>query len=328
MKWIDLHCDTLMKAYAVSCEKEGLYRNEYCVDFEKMLKGHVVAQFFAIWMPEESGWKKLTEGGAKRLSDEDYVDQLFKGFYRSLDAHGDIISFAGNADDLKNNEKKGRMSAFLTLEDGRMVRGRIKNIEELYKKGVRLITLTWNEKNCFGSPNSEDTLLMQEGLTKFGKEAISYMNDQGILIDVSHLSDGGFYDVAKISRKPFIASHSNARALAPHSRNMTDDMIKTLAECGGVMGLNFAPPFLNEDLSLEFSRIESLCAHARHITNVGGIECLGLGTDFDGVDGIMEIKDSSCLPLLWEALKKSGFSENELDCFSYKNAMRLIDEVL
>lgn len=134
----------------------------------------------------------------------------------------------------------------LTVEDGRMVNGSFDRLEQLAKTGVRAIALTWNFENCFGAPNSRDPKIMSKGLSAFGKEAIEAMNELGILVDVSHLSDGGFYDVAKISKKPFVATHSDCRALAAHPRNLTDDMIRLLAQKGGVSGINFAPAFLDD----------------------------------------------------------------------------------
>ena len=118
-------------------------------------------------------------------------------------------------------------------------------LHTLYQEGVRLVTLLWNEENCIGSPNSKDRKIMQKGLKPFGFEVVEQMNSLGMLIDVSHLSDGGFWDVLSTSSKPIVASHSNARALCEHPRNLSDDMIRALAEKGGVIGLNFYPYFVN-----------------------------------------------------------------------------------
>ena len=195
------------------------------------------------------------------------------------------------------------MSTILTIEDGRSINNDLAKIKEYYDLGIRLITLTWNFENCLGYPNSDDPKIMNKGLKDFGKEAVEYMNELGIIIDVSHLSDGGFYDVAEISRLPFIASHSNARALSPHRRNLTDDMIRIIGERGGVIGL-------------------------KHIKDKGGEEVLALGTDFDGIGGNLQIPSADKLPLLFEALRREGWSEDLIEKFAYKNALRVIRDVM
>ena len=139
--------------------------------------------------------------------------------------------------------------------------------------GVRLITLTWNDENSLGYPHTFRGNRGKWGLKPFGKEAVSYMETLGIVPDVSHLSDDGFYDVADVTKKPFVASHSNCRALSPASRNLTDEMIRILAERGGVAGLNFYPGFLNREQTDQESRIACMCDHVEHMRNVGGIEC-------------------------------------------------------
>ena len=204
----------------------------------------------------------------------------------------------------------------------------MERIDKLYQMGVRLITLTWNDDNCFGHSHAKDAGRMQLGLTPFGKEAVTYMTERGILVDVSHLSDGGFYDVAELVKGPFVASHSNCRELAPATRNLTDDMIRILAEHGGVCGLNFYPPFLNTDPVDKVSRIERMCEHVKHLVNVGGIECVGIGTDFDGIEGNLEIADCMEMEKLFDALQKTGFSEDALEKIAYKNVERVIREVM
>ena len=152
------------------------------------------------------------------------------------------------------------------------------------------------------------------------------MNNLGMIIDVSHLSDGGFYDVSKNSRKPFVASHSNARAISNHPRNLTDDMIRTLALSGGVMGINFEKHFLGHN---NLSRIEDMLAHIQHIKNIGGIDCISLGTDFDGISNKgLEVKNIGEIEKLSMALSKNNFSEEEIEKIFYKNALRVIKEVL
>lgn len=331
MSFIDLHCDTL-QLYAYEKEPVGdLYENQYSVDFCRMKQAGMKAQFFAMFMPVPGHCSYLKNPDIYRdgeLWDEAFLTELYRGFRRSVEAHADLVTHTRNWAEYEEAKKAGKMAAFLTVEDGRAVDGKMENLRALHEAGVSLITLTWNFKNCFGSPNSRDPQIMAEGLTDFGKEALEEMNALGMLVDVSHLSDGGFYDVAAISRKPFVASHSNARALSPHPRNMTDDMIRRLADAGGVMGLNFCPQFLLADAEGDDSRIEDMVRHLTYIKNVGGSEVLALGGDLDGIGGKLEIDSIEKTEKLFDALKKQGFTDRELNGLAYKNAERVFRESL
>lgn len=321
MKFIDMHCDTLMGTY--NHPDFSLMNNEKTmVDFSRMAQGGQMAQFFAMFLPPPNAYKRM--GLPKPIDDDDYINQLSTCLRRELDANSDLIAFAGNADDLLANEKAGKMSAFLTIEDGRSVQGSMDKLQHYYDLGVRLISLTWNFKNCFGTPNSKDPVLMAEGLTDFGKDAVVRMNELGMLVDVSHLSDGGFWDVVKYSQKPFVASHSNCRALSPHPRNLTDDMIRALADKGGVSGLNFCGNFLNSDIGCEDSRAESIVDHILHFINVGGSDCVGLGSDLDGIGGNLEVGSSDRIPLLFDLLSRRGVSDDIIEKIAWKNALRVI----
>ncbi len=354
MGYIDLHCDTL----TVFAGKEGsLRKNAMAVDMERLKKGGCLAQFFAVWLPDAETKEAMARAGepgsqlgkmdcglpaGARLAaelkaplppeewDDVYIGRLLDGFFREMEACSGEMAPAFCLEDLKENEKAGKLSAFLTLEDGRAVRGELSRLDGFYDRGIRLITLTWNQDNCFGRANYRDSVFGSRGsgLTDFGKEAVLRMNELGMLVDVSHLSDEGFYDVARISEKPFVASHSNARALAGCSRNLSDGMIRILAEKGGVMGLNFAPGFLEEDFYSRKSRVSRMAAHAAHIVDCGGEEVLALGSDLDGIGGELEIASPDQMGLLWDALKKTGFSERQLERFMRGNAERVIGEVL
>ena len=155
---------------------------------------------------------------------------------------------------------------------------------------------------------------------------------KGIIVDVSHLSDTGFWNVADIMQQkgvPFVASHSNSREMTNHPRNMTDEMIKRLAECGGVMGLNLSPHFLNNNEPKDgHSRIEDMVKHVLHIRKIGGSEVLSIGSDFDGIEGTLEVASPKDFDKLWEALSKAGLSQSELDKMWQYNARRVLEAVL
>ena len=160
---------------------------------------------------------------------------------------------------------------------------------------------------------------------------IDAMNKMGVIVDVSHLSDGGFWDVVRICKenhKPFVASHSACRALTPHSRNLTDEMIRAIAECGGTIGLNYSAGFISPDIHSHTSRIDDMVRHMKHLYQVGGIECMALGGDLDGIRGDLEIDSTDKTLWLLERLKKEGFTESQIDKIAYDNMFRLIGETL
>ncbi|MEZ3436360.1 MAG: dipeptidase [Lachnospiraceae bacterium] len=326
MKFIDTHCDSLMIALMRGGENPDLY-DASCVsvDFKRMKEGGQMAQFFAIFLPPQEAYKMM---GVPEIPEEDYIAACRGILMANLEKHSDKISLARNAAELRANEDAGKLSAVLSMEDGRAVWGKLKNLKQFYDMGVRALSLTWNAKNCFGSPNSREPGIMNEGLTDFGKEAVEYMQELGMLVDVSHLSDGGFKDVADICKKPFIATHSNCRALCPHPRNLTDDMLRTLGNAGGVTGINFGPEFLNEDIECKDSTAALMAKHARHMADTGGIDCVGIGSDFDGIQGNLEISDCSKVYLLEDALKKEGFSGGEIEKIFWKNTFRVIEDAM
>lgn len=326
MKFIDMHCDTLLgTAYG---EKIDLNENNKAVDFKRLKSIGFSAQFYAMCLMPE---KHFLDKGLTKPSDADFMDALSTCFYENLKKYSDVAAFAGNKEDLLRNEKEGKISCFLTAEDGNGINGSLEGLEKMYKMGIRLISITWNEENCLGYPNSFDPQKMALGLKPFGMEMIDAMNRMGVIVDVSHLSDGGFWDVVRICKenhKPFVASHSNSRAMTPHSRNMTDDMIRALSEAGGAMGLNFSPRFLSPGIQSRESRIDDMVRHMKHIYQVGGIECMALGGDLDGISGDLEIDSVDKMVWLMERLHKEGFTESQLDKIAYDNVFRVIGETL
>ena len=313
MSIIDFHCDTIMKLMDKS-EEAALKQNNFSVDINKLKKAKSLAQFFALFVELDVVEDPL-----------EYCLLMVDKFYEEMEKNSEEIVLATNYKEFMENMNNGIISAFLTIEEGAVLKGQIEQLRNFYRLGVRLITLTWNFPNELGFPNKDEEH-RHKGLTSFGLEVVKEMNNLGMLIDVSHLSDGGFYDVAKYSEKPFVASHSNARAISNHPRNLTDDMIRILAQKGGIMGINFEKHFLGHN---ELSRVEDMVAHITHIRNVGGIDCISIGTDFDGIDSIgLEIKNIGEIDILSRALSKNNFSEEDIEKIFYKNALRVIKEVL
>ncbi len=331
MKVIDMHCDTLselvkdMDTYG----KSSLLCNNHHLDLTKMQRGDYLMQCFAVFIDLELCENPLA--GAERLIDM-YYDQLEK--------NKDIISPVYKYSDIEDNINFGKMSVMLTGEEGDICLGDLEVLRQLYKKGLRMMTLTWNHENRLGYPNyyidnRDGTILpdkaASKGLKEKGFEFIAEMERLNMIIDVSHLSDEGFWDVYKNTKKPFVASHSNARSVCSHVRNLTDDMLCAMGKRGCITGLNYYGTFLDEagvTKKGHDSKLEHIIAHAKHIVKIGGIDMLALGSDFDGISGKLELRDASYMPKLYDALKKSGFHESEIDKIFYKNALRTFKELL
>lgn len=325
MRFIDMHCDSLMLSLFLDKGSTNLFDSPVTsVDFTRMRKGGQMAQFFAVFLPPAEGYAMF---GMEPMEDELYIQTLRDVLLRNVAEHQDMIAMAYNAEDIQRNWADGKMSAVLTMEDGKAVNGKLEELKRFYNLGFRALSLTWNARNCFGAPNSANPRIMNEGLTPFGKDAVRYMQELGMLVDVSHLSEGGFYDVADICKKPFAATHSNSRTLCPHQRNLTDEQLRVLGDTGSVTGINFGPEFLNQDMTCKRSTAALMAKHARHIANVGGVECLGIGSDFDGITmGELEIGSCAEMGLLEQALKGEGFSEEDIEKIFYKNVLRVLKE--
>ena len=320
MKMIDMHCDTLLgTGYG---EEIDLYENNKAVDFKRLKAAGFTAQFYAMClMPEESFLAK----GMKKPSDADFMDALSGCFYKNLEKYSDYAAFAGNLDDMLRNEKEGKISCFLTAEDGNGINGTLAGLEKMYKMGIRLISITWNHENCLGYPNSFDPEKMALPLKPFGCEMIDAMNRMGIIADVSHLSDGGFWDVVKHSSKPFVASHSNARELCPVMRNLTDDMLRAVADKGGMVGLNYAADFLVD--KTRYTYCADIARHARYMADKAGVDIVALGSDFDGISSTLEFGGVEGLGMIEEALNRC-FTADEVDKITHLNALRVIKDTV
>lgn len=359
MKIIDMHCDTISRLLDErdGGSGEGLRENKGHLDLLRMRKSGYLLQNFAMFVKLDDGdpWER--------------AERLIAFYERELARNQDLIAPVRRFSDIADNEAAGRLSALLTVEEGGVCGGDLEKQRRLYDRGVRMITLTWNFPNELGSPNLNrkagaaareaaealkhcerdgaeyerkqreaqsafekffHTPDLTGGLTETGKEFVAEMERLGMIPDVSHLSDAGFYDVLAVTKKPFVASHSNARTVCGCVRNMTDDMIRKLAERGGCMGLNFCADFL-EEVPVGQRNPGSLSAavrHARHIANVGGVEVLGLGSDFDGIDTNGELPGAESMGRLWDALKAQGFTESQLDKIFWQNALRVYRDTL
>lgn len=319
MNLIDMHCDTLWKM--IQQDEYDLMENPWSVSIPAMEKAGTLAQFFACFTCLEELDMDYEKCYEQALAMMELLNKNCEKYFNE-------IHMARSYDEILENERNGRISAVLTVEEGGIINGKEERLEELWEKGVRLMTPMWNYANCLGHPNSRDPEAMAKGLTDFGKEIINHAGEMGMIIDVSHASDGSFLDILECTRGPVVASHSNCRSLCKHPRNLTDDMIRRLAEAGGVAGLNLFPVFLSENTTRGME-LEVMAAHILHMMNVGGSEFPAIGTDVDGYD-VQEyepIQKVSDMPKLWEILRKKGVSEDQLDRIWSKNAINVLKRI-
>ena len=313
--FIDLHCDTLHSIQKYNCR---LAANRGSVDAKKLAVGGALCQCFAAF----TDTKVYPDAYANCL-------HLADIFERELRANSGRLRRVTNASEIMQAHSDGLVGAMLTVEEGEGV-CEPDRLRKLYSLGARISSVTWNYENSLAAANTKNgraAPVTDRGLTQKGADFVAEANRLHMLIDVSHLSDRGFYDVVKLSTLPPIATHSNARAVADHPRNMTDDMIATLAKAGGVMGLNFFHSFLHRRGD-DVSHVADMLRHLKHIRNVGGAGVMALGTDFDGISGSLELPSSAAIPRLAQQMKLSGFTESEIDGFLYKNALQLFSNTL
>ncbi len=330
MKVIDLHCDTLYELNIA--RRNGIAKefgkNDLHIDLEKLRKGNYLLQCFAIYV----NIKKTINPSVEALEEIDI-------FYQIMNAYSNQIGQVKDYSDILNNEKMGKISGMLTMEDGGSCLGNKSLLRMFYELGVRMMTITWNYENELGFPNVFEehkewgnlfTPNTSTGLKQRGIEFLEEMERIHMIVDVSHLSDAGFFDVAKHTKRPFIASHSNARTLSPHVRNLTDEMLRIIGNRGGLIGINYNDAFLDNKKSEEDFRstVKLIVDHISYIKNVAGIEAISLGSDFDGISCELELKNASYMPILVGELEKRGFHEGEIEQVFYKNALKVFKELI
>ena len=318
MRFVDLHCDSILEIYT---KKKDLADLAGHINLEKLQRGGVLMQCFAAFIATYD----CAERNGIRVGAYELFCAMADIFDRQMAPYPDVLAPARSYADVVRNRAEGKISALFTVEDAVPLEGRIERVDEMYARGVRMAALLWNYENSLGFPNSPDAREHAKPLKPFGREAVERMNELGIIVDVSHLSEGGFWDVADISRKPFIASHSCARALCDHSRNLTDAQLRAVAEHGGIVGVNFNSGFLNgrED----YTPNADIIRHMDYIRQKAGIESVALGSDFDGIDCALELRDCAGLPSLAGAME-SVFTDDEIDLISSKNALRVLRDTV
>ena len=290
--YADAHCDTLTRAYDENC---SLYKNKLHLDFDRLKDQECSLQFMAIW------------------TEPQYTsDQAFDRCLKVLDFYysqiNDDINTVLAADGISDD----KLNVLLSVEGGDLLDGKIERLYKLYDLGIRAMTLTWNGDNCIGGGIGNN----DKGLTDFGKEVVTEMNRLGMIVDVSHLSEKAFWQVADMCEH-FVASHSNCRKLCKHLRNLTDQQIKCIIDHNGFIGLNFYSDFLNE----KGATVNDIVRHAKHILDFDGEKVIGIGSDFDGMEKLPQniVGVENMTEILYEFCKKDML---------YGNLYRNIQQIL
>ncbi len=292
----DLHCDTLSKL----AENRKFAKNSLHITPEKLQTGEYIAQCFAVFSPDNN-----KEHFKKQYYIFKNIERLSKG----------IITPAKSAAEIKENMKSGKISAILTVENAGFTEGDKQNIQYLDKIGVRFLSLVWNNENSLARPHN-----MSGGLKDNGIDTVEILNNTNIFLDVSHLNDEGIAQVFDITNKPVVATHSCCRKIFGHTRNLTDSQIRKISLSGGIIGINYYAAFLADE---NIATVYNIISHIRHAVNIGGIECVCLGSDLDGIDAPIEFKDSAGVQFLANRLLQY-FSAREVEYICYKNVLRLL----
>lgn len=310
----DGHCDTILE---VINHKRSLGSRTLVghLDIPRMKEGGVDVQFFAVFI--EDIYKP--DRSLKRTL------QLIDCFYKEIEKNQDDISLVTNYNQIEEVNRAGKIAAILSIEGGEALEGDLGVLRVLYKLGVRLLTLTWNQRNQIADGIGESRT--GSGLTEFGLKVIDEMNRLGMLIDVSHLSETGFWDVIKRSKAPIVASHSNCYALCPHLRNLKDEQIKALADKGGVIGITFVPNFLTQEKRK--TTVEDVVKHIDYLVEKVGIDYIGLGSDFDGTGGLpLGLEGVDKVPNITKGLLDRGYKEKDIKKILGENFLRVFKEVV
>lgn len=323
------------------------------VDLPRMRAGGLSGAFFAIWVDETYG-----PGTAFRRA---------MALIDTVRAFTDTVpdaELATNADEVRAAAGRGHVAVLMGVEGGHAIENSLENLDTFSDRGVRYMTLTWNNGNDWAGASMDPA--RQGGLSDFGRRVVRRMNDLGMVVDVSHVSDATFQDVLQLTTKPVIASHSCCRALASHPRNLTDDQLRAVARQGGLIGINFFPVFLDDDFCARYAElnrrlepefaairasheqpflvdceidrlrvehlegmdvpgIDRLVDHFDHAVQVMGIDHVGLGSDFDGICVLPRpMKDATSLPLLTRAFEARGYGDSDVEKILGENFLRLL----
>ena len=303
--YFDAHCDTVSHS---KWYHRLIRKNEGHLDLERLSAFRKAAQCFAIFHP----LAKAPEDGMLAVCRR---QQSF--FAEQMAANADLALQCRTGEEIRAANAAGKVAAILTCEGSELLNCDPANLEWAQQVGIRAINLTWNHANLISGTNKHET---ERGLNNLGRAFVKEAQRRDILIDVSHCSDAAFWDLMEITEKPVLASHSDARAVCPHSRNLTDDMFRALMETGGVVGINYCATFIRPDGK---TFIEDVVKHIDHFMELGGEKNVGLGSDFDGCTLPGDLTGVQDMPALWEALSRRGYKDELLEDIFYNNMLRI-----
>ena len=307
----DAHCDTLTK---IMEQNSNLYSNNCHVDIERMKKSGSFVQFFAAFIDPIYSYGNTL----KRAM------QIIDKFYEQLNLYNDSIMLCCNYRDIKNALDENKIAALLSIEGGEALQGDLSTLRNFYRLGVRSICLTWNYRNEIADGVKDD--ITGGGLTRFGREVIKEMNSLKMLIDLSHISENGFWNVLELTSAPVVVSHSNAKKICSHKRNLSDEQILAIKENGGVIGINLYPDFLNDSGK---ATVKDAIKHIEHMSGLIGTENIGIGADFDGIectpDDIQGVQD---IIILLNELARLNYSNETIANIMGNNFLGLVKKIL
>ena len=308
MDLFDGHCDTILRCYL---EGGGLRRQAGHLDLERRRGKGRWAQFFATFgSPEDMPGRSLWE-----VFLEEYA--LFRS---EMDANADLVAFCRTGEEARAAFAAGKTAAFLSAEGAELLDCDPDKLRLAHRMGVRIVNITWNHPNALSGTNAEEP---DRGLSEQGRAFVKTMGELGMLVDVSHLSDPGFWDVMEVTDRPVVATHSNARAIFPHPRNLTDAQFTAIINTNGVAGLNMYAGFLGDDPDFD-----TVVSHLEHFLALGGENNVSMGGDWDGITqmprGMSGIQD---MEKLYEHLLRRNYSDSLLEKVFYSNLMRVVNEV-
>ena len=305
---IDTHCDTLalLNKNNFLCGSSNMN-----LSLPRLIRGDVKLQCFAVCVHPDLNGKCFYEG--MKLINE----------YDKLTSNTHMLMPIKSKEDIKELLASDKIGAMLTVEGGDMLEGNKDNFDILFEKGMRMFSPTWNNSNCLCGGIGENS----DGLTDFGKEILLRCEEKGVIIDVSHISEKGFWDTAELASKPFIASHSNAKSLCSNKRNLDNKQLEAIKAHSGCVGVNFYPPFLNNSGK---ASTDDIIRHIEYIASCIGIEYVSIGSDFDGVENDLPkgMEHPGKLQNICESLRKLNYSESDIDLVCHGNMLRIMNNIL
>ena len=306
----DAHCDTVTE---IEKSKQSLYRNNHHVDICRMQKYKGFVQMFALWIAPQYYCAPL-----KRAM------LLLENLHAQIKTYNQHITLVTNYNEACTALKHKKIAAFISIEGGEALEKDLNTLEKLYHLGVRSICLTWNNQNALGA--SAVCKNARQGLTDFGKKVVREMNRLKMLVDVSHLSAAGFWDVLTVTTQPIIASHSNAKNICPHLRNLSNDQFKAIVKNKGMVGINFYTSFLTTN---EVATVLDIVKHIEHYMALGGENHIGLGCDYDGMDHLPKgIEGIEHIETVLNTLLKSNYTEKQVKKIAGNNFIKFIKKNL